>query len=257
LKVDESMKALIVVPTYNEAQSVVRVIDRVLEADPRVDILIVDDGSPDGTAKLVAERAVGEPRVQLLERDGKQGLGAAYRAGFAWGLERGYEALVEMDADLSHPPERLPALLDGLAGADLVIGSRYVPGGRTVNWSRLREAISRVGNAYVRLALGVPVHDSTAGYRSYRRQVLEALPVSAVQSNGYCFQIEMAHRTWQEGFRVVEVPITFTERATGVSKMSKQIVAEALWRVAVWALTGRRRRARHHHPLSVASVQPD
>jgi dolichol-phosphate mannosyltransferase len=252
-----SMKALVVMPTYNEAESVVGVIDQVLAADPRVDVLIVDDGSPDGTAGLVAERAAGEPRVRLLERSAKQGLGAAYRAGFAWGLERGYEALVEMDADLSHPPDRLPALLDGLAEADLVIGSRYVPGGRTVNWSRLREAISRGGNAYVRLALGVPVHDCTAGYRAYRREVLEALPVSAVQSNGYCFQVEMAHRTWQEGFRVVEVPIAFTERATGVSKMSRQIVAEALWRVTVWALTGGRGRARRHHPLSVASVQPD
>jgi dolichol-phosphate mannosyltransferase len=251
------VRALVVIPTYNEAESVVGVVDRVLEADARVDVLIVDDGSPDGTAKLVAERAAGEPRVDLLERDAKQGLGAAYRAGFAWGLERGYEALVEMDADMSHPPERLPALLDGLAEADLVIGSRYVPGGRTVNWSPLRKAISRGGNTYVRLALGIPVHDSTAGYRAYRRQVLEALPVSSVQSNGYCFQIEMAHRTWQEGFRVVEVPIAFTERATGVSKMSKQIVAEALWRVAVWALTGGRRRARRHHPLSVASLQLD
>jgi len=251
------MKAFVVMPTYNEAESVIGVVDQVLAADPRVDVLIVDDGSPDGTARLVAERAAGEPRVRLLERPAKQGLGAAYRAGFAWGLQRGYEALVEMDADLSHPPERLPALLDGLAEADLVIGSRYVPGGRTVNWSRLREAISRGGNAYVRLALGVPVHDCTAGYRAYRRQVLEALPVSAVQSNGYCFQVEMVHRTWQEGFRVVEVPIAFTERATGVSKMSKQIVAEALWRVTVWALTGGRRRARRHHPLSVAAAQPD
>ena len=251
------MKALVVMPTYNEAESVIGVIDQVLAADPRVDVLVVDDGSPDGTARLVAGRAAGEPRVRLLERSAKQGLGAAYRAGFAWGLQRGYEALVEMDADLSHPPERLPALLDGLAEADLVIGSRYVPGGRTVNWSRLREAISRGGNAYVRLALGVPVHDCTAGYRAYRRQVLEALPVSAVQSNGYCFQVEMAHRTWQEGFRVVEVPIAFTERATGVSKMSKQIVAEALWRVTVWALTGGRHRTRRRHPLSVASVQPD
>jgi glycosyltransferase involved in cell wall biosynthesis len=251
------MKALVVMPTYNEAESVVGVIDQVLAADPRVDVLIVDDGSPDGTARLVAERAAGEPRVRLLERSAKRGLGAAYRAGFAWGLQRGYEALVEMDADLSHPPERLPALLDGLAGADLVIGSRYVPGGRTVNWSRLREAISRGGNAYVRLALGVPVHDCTAGYRAYRRQVLEALPVSAVRSNGYCFQVEMAHRTWQEGFRVMEVPIAFTERAAGVSKMSRQIVAEALWRVTLWALTGGRRRARRRHPLSVAAAQPD
>ena len=246
------MRVLVVIPTYNEAESIVEVLDRVLLADPRVDVLVVDDGSPDGTAKLVLGRSEGEPRVQLMEREGKQGLGAAYRAGFAWGLERGYEALVEMDADLSHPPDRLPALLDGLATADLVIGSRYVPGGRTVNWSRLRETISRGGNAYVRLALGIPVHDCTAGYRAYRREVLEALPVSAVRSNGYCFQVEMAHKTWQEGFRVVEVPITFTERASGVSKMSKQIVAEALLRVAQWALTGGRRRAREHHPRGVA-----
>jgi glycosyltransferase involved in cell wall biosynthesis len=251
------VKALVVIPTFNEAESVVEVLDRVLAADPRVDVLVVDDGSPDGTAKLVEARGDGEPRIQLMERSGKQGLGTAYRTGFAWGLERGYDALVEMDADLSHPPDRLPALLDGLHSADLVIGSRYVPGGRTVNWSRLREAISRGGNAYVRLALGVPVHDCTAGYRAYRRQVLEALPVSAVRSNGYCFQVEMAHRTWQEGFRVVEVPITFTERVTGVSKMNNRIVAEALWRVAVWALTGGRRRARDHHPQSVATARQD
>jgi dolichol-phosphate mannosyltransferase len=246
------VRALVVIPTFNEAESVVEVLDRVLVADPRVDVLVVDDGSPDGTAKLVLDRVLDEPRVHLMERSGKQGLGAAYRAGFAWGLERGYDALVEMDADLSHPPERLPTLLDGLAGADLVIGSRYVPGGRTVNWSRTREAISRGGNAYVRLALGVPVHDCTAGYRAYRREVLEELPVESVRSNGYCFQIEMAHKTWQEGFRVVEVPITFTERASGVSKMSRQIVAEALARVTQWALTGGRRRARRHHPRSVA-----
>jgi dolichol-phosphate mannosyltransferase len=248
------VRALVVIPTYNEAESVVEVLDRVLLVDPRVDVLVVDDGSPDGTAKLVLGRAENEPRIQLMERSGKQGLGAAYRAGFAWGLERGYDALVEMDADLSHPPDRLPALLDGLAEADLVIGSRYVPGGRTVNWSRLREAISRTGNAYVRLALRIPVHDSTAGYRAYRREVLEALGLEAVRSNGYSFQIEMAHKTWQEGFRVAEVPITFTERASGESKMSRQIVVEALVRVAHWALTGGRRRARPVHPRSVAAV---
>ena len=241
-----------VIPTYNEAESVVEVIDRVLAGEPRADVLVVDDGSPDGTAELVQKRGEGEPRVHLMERSGKQGLGAAYRAGFGWGLERGYDALVEMDADLSHPPERLPALLDGLAAADLVIGSRYVPGGRTVNWSRGREAISRVGNTYVRLALRVPVHDATAGYRAYRREVLEELPVESIRSNGYCFQVEMAHKAWQEGFRVAEVPITFTERASGMSKMSNQIVAEALLRVAQWALTGGRRRARRHHPRSVA-----
>jgi glycosyltransferase involved in cell wall biosynthesis len=269
------LNALVIIPTYNEAESVEEVVRRVLATDPRVEVLVVDDGSPDGTAKLVEQMQRGggsqaedeqlEPsgsppvnegsRLHLIAREGKQGLGAAYRAGFAWGLARGYDALVEMDADLSHPPDRLSALLDGLADADLVLGSRYVPGGRTVNWSRAREAISRGGNAYVRLALGMPIHDATAGYRAYRRELLEALPVAEVRSNGYCFQIEMAHRAWQEGFRVVEVPITFTERASGVSKMSRQIVAEALGRVAVWALTGgRRRRARH--PASVTPTPP-
>ena len=246
------MNAVVIIPTYNEAGSIEDVIGRVLAADPRVDVLVVDDGSPDGTAALVRALAAAGDRVHLLERSAKQGLGAAYRAGFAWGLERGYGAMVEMDADLSHPPERLPALLDGLERADLVIGSRYVPGGRTVNWSPLRKAISRGGNLYVRLALRLPVHDATAGYRAYRREVLEALPVAAVESNGYCFQVEMVHRTWQEGFRVLEVPIAFTERATGVSKMSRQIVAEALWRVTVWALSGGRHRARPIHPRSVA-----
>jgi glycosyltransferase involved in cell wall biosynthesis len=249
------MKALVVIPTYNEAGTIRQALERVLAADPRVDALVVDDGSPDGTATLVAAHAATQPRVHLLRRPAKQGLGAAYRAGFAWGLARGYDALVEMDADLSHPPERLPALLDGLAHADLVIGSRYVPGGATRNWSRLRAAISRGGNAYVRLLLGLPIRDCTAGFRAYRRQVLVALPVAAVESNGYCFQVEMAHRTWREGFRVVEVPITFTERAAGVSKMSRRIVAEALWRVTVWAVSGGRRRARRHHPDSIAAPQ--
>jgi glycosyltransferase involved in cell wall biosynthesis len=250
------VRALVVIPTYNEIDSIEQVIARVLAADRRAEVLVVDDSSPDGTGDLVAGLAERSPRVQLLRRGGKQGLGAAYRAGFAWGIERAYDALVEMDADLSHPPERLPALLDGLGHADLVIGSRYVPGGATVNWRPLRKLISRGGNGYVRLALGVPIHDATAGYRAYRREVLEALPVSAVASNGYCFQVEMAHRTWQEGFRVIEVPITFTERTSGVSKMSQRIVVEALLRVAAWAVTGGRHRARPLHPRSVASTQP-
>jgi dolichol-phosphate mannosyltransferase len=249
------VRALVVIPTYNEIDSIEQVIVRVLAADRRAEVLVVDDSSPDGTGDLVAKLAEDEPRVHLLRRGGKQGLGVAYRAGFAWGIERDYDALVEMDADMSHPPERLTALLEGLGRADLVIGSRYVPGGATANWSPLRKLISRGGNAYVRLALGLPVHDATAGYRAYRREVLEALPVSAVASNGYCFQVEMAHRTWQEGFRVIEVPITFTERTSGVSKMNQRIVAEALLRVAAWAVTGGRHRARPLHPQSVASTQ--
>jgi dolichol-phosphate mannosyltransferase len=249
------VRALVVIPTYNEIESIQGVIARVLAADQRADVLVVDDSSPDGTGDLVAGMAAEQARVHLLRRAAKQGLGVAYRAGFAWGIQRGYDALVEMDADMSHPPERLPALLDGLDRADLVIGSRYVPGGATVNWSPLRKLISRGGNAYVRLALGLPVHDATAGYRAYRREVLEALPVSAVASNGYCFQVEMAHRTWREGFRVVEVPITFTERARGVSKMSQRIVLEALLRVAAWAVSGGRHRARPQHPESVSATQ--
>ena len=247
------MRALVVIPTYNEAESIETVIGKVIGADHRVEVLVVDDSSPDGTGDLVARLAGVDQRVHLLRRPAKQGLGVAYRAGFAWGMERGYGAMVEMDADLSHPPDRLPALLDELERADLVIGSRYVPGGSTVNWSPLRKLISRGGNAYVRLALGLPVHDATAGYRAYRREVLEALPVSAIESNGYCFQVETAHRTWREGFVVVEVPITFTERVSGVSKMSQRIVIEALLRVALWALTGGRRRLREVHPRSVAA----
>lgn len=247
------MRALVVIPTFNEAESIETVIGKVIGADHRVEVLVVDDSSPDGTGDLVARLAGVDQRVHLLRRPAKQGLGVAYRAGFAWGMERGYGAMVEMDADLSHPPDRLPVLLDELERADLVIGSRYVPGGSTVNWSPLRKLISRGGNAYVRLALGLPVHDATAGYRAYRREVLEALPVSAIESNGYCFQVETAHRTWREGFVVVEVPITFTERVSGVSKMSQRIVIEALLRVALWALTGGRRRLREVNPRSVAA----
>jgi glycosyltransferase involved in cell wall biosynthesis len=245
------MRALVVVPTYNEAESIGDLLDRTLHADPRVDVLVVDDGSPDGTAQLVKARMVEQGRLHLLERTGKQGLGMAYRAGFDWGLDRGYDALVEMDADLSHPPERLPALLDGLSVADVVIGSRYVPGGTTVNWSRTRAALSRAGNTYVRLALRLPVHDATAGYRAYRRAVLRTLDLETIQSNGYCFQVEMAHRAWQEGFRIAETPITFTDRVAGESKMQGQIVVEALARVTHWALTGGRRRVRAQHPASV------
>ncbi len=253
------MNALVVIPTYNEAETIADVVGRVLDTEPRVDVLVVDDGSPDGTADLAEQvgKTRDDDRVYILRRSAKEGLGAAYRAGFAWGLERAYDVLVEMDADLSHPPDRLPALLDALTDADLSIGSRYVPGGATANWSKVREGISRGGNAYVRLALGMHVKDATAGFRAYRRAVLEALPVSAVRSTGYCFQIEMSHRTWQEGFRVVEVPITFTERVAGVSKMSRKIVAEALWRVTVWSVQGGRRRRRAVHPRSVAAAGTD
>jgi dolichol-phosphate mannosyltransferase len=245
------VRALVVVPTFNEAESISELLDRTLHSDPRVDVLVVDDGSPDGTARLVKAMMAEQERLHLLERSEKQGLGMAYRAGFDWGLDRGYDVLVEMDADLSHPPEKIPALLDGLRDADVVIGSRYVSGGRTVNWSRARATLSRAGNAYVRLALRLPVHDATAGFRAYRRAVLRALAMDTVQSNGYCFQVEMAHRAWQEGFRIAETPITFTDRVAGESKMQGRIVVEALTRVTRWALTGGRRRACAQHPASV------
>jgi glycosyltransferase involved in cell wall biosynthesis len=249
--VEQLVRALVVVPTYNEAGSINELLDRTLHADARVDVLVVDDGSPDGTAQLVKSRMVGQERLHMLERSEKQGLGMAYRAGFEWGLARGYDVLVEMDADLSHPPEKIPELLDGLSQADVMIGSRYVPGGQTVNWSRARAGLSRAGNAYVRLALGLPVHDATAGFRAYRRAVLRTLAMETVQSNGYCFQVEMAHRAWQEGFRIAEIPITFTDRVAGESKMQRQIVIEALARVTRWALRGGRRRTRSQHPASV------
>jgi dolichol-phosphate mannosyltransferase len=246
------MRTLVVIPTYNEAESIVGLIEQVLAVHQHVDVLVVDDGSPDGTAGLVEKAATTEPRLHLPERSTKEGLGAAYRAGFRWGLERGYDALVEMDADFSHPPDRLPALLEALGQADVSIGSRYVPGGRTAGWSPVRKAISKLGNSYVRAVIGLPVHDATAGYRAFRSTVLRALAVESSESNGYCFQIEMAHRAWQEGFRIVEVPITFTERMAGTSKMHRRIVLEALVRVTGWALTGGRRRRRVHHELSVA-----
>jgi dolichol-phosphate mannosyltransferase len=250
------MKALVVVPTYNEALSIPTLLQRTLAADARVDVLVVDDGSPDGTADIVQAMMAEEPRLHLLPRTSKQGLGTAYRAGFDWGLARRYDALMEMDADLSHPPEKIPELLDTLGSADVAIGSRYVPGGRTVNWSRARSALSRAGNAYVRLALRLPIHDATGGFRAYRRAVLRTLDLGSIQSNGYCFQVEMAHRAWREGFTVVEVPIAFTDRAAGESKMKSQIVVEALARVTGWALVGGRCRMRTRHPASVVG-RPD
>jgi glycosyltransferase involved in cell wall biosynthesis len=247
------MRTLVIIPTYNETESIGALVEQVLAVHAQVDVLVVDDGSPDGTADIIKKAMADELRLHLLERSAKEGLGAAYRAGFRWGLARSYDALVELDADFSHPPERLPALLEALETADVSIGSRYVPGGRTVGWSPVRKAISKLGNAYVRLVIGLPVHDATAGYRAFRSDVLRALAVESSESNGYCFQIEMAHRAWQEGFRIVEVPITFTERVAGTSKMHRRIVVEALIRVTGWALTGGRRRVRAHHELSIAA----
>ena len=229
---------LVVVPTYDERDNVEEAVRRVLHADPRVEVLVVDDGSPDGTADLVDALRADESRLHLVRREGKGGLGSANRAGFGWALERGYDAVVEMDADLSHPADRLPALLDGLADADLVIGSRWVPGGATVGWPLSRRLLSRGGNLYVRLLLRLGVGDATAGFRAFRREALETMDAVHLASEGYSFQVESTYVARRLGLRLVEVPITFTERVEGDSKMSTRIVLEALLRVTGWAVGG-------------------
>ncbi len=250
------MRVLVVVPTYNEIATLERVAKGVLAAAGRsphaVELLVVDDGSPDGTGALADRLAAEHAGIAVLHRERKEGLGPAYRAGFAWGLARGFDALCEMDADLSHDPADLPRLLTTLARADLVVGSRYVPGGSVVDWPWHRLALSRGGNRYVRAVTGLPVRDATSGYRAFRRAVLETLDLSTVRSDGYSFQLEMALRTWRLGFRVVEVPITFVERSEGASKISRAIVAEAMWRVLQWGAQGPRRPA-PLHPRSVAA----
>ena len=225
---------LVIIPTYNESENVRRITGRVRESVPEAHILVADDNSPDGTGAIADELSAADDHIHVLHRLGKEGLAAAYMAGFAWGLERGYEVLIEMDADGSHQPEQLPLLLDALRGADLVLGSRWVPGGEVVNWPRSREVLSRGGNLYTRMALDVPLQDATGGYRVFRAQTLRDLQLHDVASQGYCFQVDMARRAVRQGKRVVEVPITFVEREFGTSKMSGSIVREALWRVTVW-----------------------
>ena len=233
-------RVLVIVPTYNERDNVESIIERIVESVPDANVLIVDDGSPDGTGKIANELAATDTRIHVLHRTAKAGLGAAYIAGFGWGLERDYDVLVEMDADGSHAPEQLPLLLGALGGADLVLGSRWVSGGTVVNWPKSRELISRSGNLYTRVALGISLRDATGGYRAYRRAVLEGIDYRDVASQGYCFQVDLAWRASRAGFRVVEVPITFADRERGESKMSGSIVREALWRVTQW---GARHRA--------------
>ena len=232
-------RVLVVVPTYNEALTIRKAIERVRLSVPEADLLVVDDGSPDGTGAVVDEIKALDSHVNVLHRSGKQGLGAAYVAGFGWGLDHGYDVLVEMDADGSHQPEELPRLLAALDDADLVIGSRYVPGGRVVNWPRRRELLSRVANTYVRVALGTPLRDATAGYRAFRAETLRRIDLSTVASQGYCFQVDLAWRAERSGLRVAEVPITFVEREHGESKMDASVVREALWRVATWGAAHR------------------
>ena len=232
-------RVLVIVPTYNERENIERIVSRLRAAVPSADVLIVDDGSPDGTGDLADGLASGDQQVQVMHRPHKEGLGAAYVAGFRWGLARGYDVLVEMDADGSHQPEQLPDLLAAVSGADLVLGSRWVPGGRVVNWPLSRQLLSRGGNTYVRLMLGFGVRDATGGFRAFRRRALERLSLEDVNSHGYCFQVDLAWRAVRRGFTVTEVPIAFIERELGTSKMSGAIVREALWRVTVWGVAHR------------------
>jgi len=229
----------VIIPTYNERENLPLIVQRVRSAVPAADILVVDDSSPDGTGALADKIAAEDDHVEVLHRDQKAGLGAAYVAGFRHGLAAGYEVLVEMDADGSHAPEQLPRLLTALDHADLVLGSRWVTGGQVLNWPRSRKLLSQGGNLYTRLALGIDLHDATGGYRAYRRAVLQTIDLSSIASQGYCFQVDLAWRAVQAGFRVIEVPITFSERERGESKMSGNIVREALLRVTEWGAAHR------------------
>jgi dolichol-phosphate mannosyltransferase len=240
------MRALLVLPTYQEAENLVEVLDRVRAASPDTHVLVVDDGSPDGTADLAEQHAEVVGDVEVLRRPEKSGLGSAYRDGFRWGLDRGFDVLLEMDSDLSHDPGALPSLLGAVElGADLVIGSRYVPGGSIPNWSWHRRALSRWGNRYAAGVLGLAVNDSTAGFRAYRATTLKQIELDRITADGYGFQIEMTYEVVRRGGKVVEVPIDFTDRIRGTSKMSSRIVVEALVLVTWWGLRDRvfRRRA--------------
>ena len=237
--------ALVVVPTYNEAENIEAILKAVTAAAPEAGILIVDDGSPDGTAELVEQAAAADNRIQLLRGQGKAGLGAAYARGFAWGLAAGYQRFVEMDADFSHAPGAIPDLLATTETCDVAIGCRYMAGGGVVGWSKGRHLLSMGGNLYSRVALGFGVKDSTSGFRCYRARVLDAIDLPSVRSNGYAFQIDMTYRSWRLGYRICEIPITFRERSLGASKMSKSIVSEALMAVGGWGVRDLLRRQRH------------
>jgi len=230
------MSTLVIIPTYNERDNVEWIVARVRESVPDASVLVVDDDSPDGTGALADALAASDGAVHVLHRASKDGLGAAYREGMRWGLGRGFDVLVEMDADGSHQPEQLPRLLDRLAVADVVVGSRWIPGGGVVNWPAERRILSRGGSAYARFALGVPVRDVTGGYRAFTADALRRIDLDAVLSQGYCFQIDMIWHAAVAGLKIAEVPITFVERERGTSKMSGAIVAEAMLRVTGWAI---------------------
>jgi dolichol-phosphate mannosyltransferase len=237
-------RIVVIIPTYNERENLERIVGRVRAAVPEAHVLVADDNSPDGSGTIADTLAAADDHIHVLHRQGKEGLGAAYLAGFDWALSEGYDVVVEMDADGSHQPEQLPLLLDRLRTADLVLGSRYVTGGSVVNWPKSREVLSRGGNVYTRMMLGVPLKDATGGYRAFRADTLRKLDLTEVESKGYCFQVDLARRAVQAGLRVAEVPIEFVERELGVSKMDQRIVSEALWRVTVWGAQDKVAKAR-------------
>lgn len=233
-------EVIVIVPTYNEIESLEELLGRLRQSVPEADVLVVDDGSPDGTGRLADSLAARDPALSVLHRTAKQGLGVAYRAGFAHALSAGYSFIVEIDADGSHDPAELPSMLKAArAGADLVIGSRWIPGGRVLNWPWIRQSISRTGNSYARRMLGSRVRDLTSGFRVYTAEALRSVDLSTVSSQGYCFQVELAWRMERTGLHIAEHPIVFVERAAGRSKMHLGIVAEALFRVTKWGLSGR------------------
>ncbi|MGH7625597.1 MAG: polyprenol monophosphomannose synthase [Gemmatimonadaceae bacterium] len=238
-----SERALVVIPTYNERANIERIIAAVLAQDERLEVLVVDDGSPDGTGEIVDTIVASNPKVHAIHRAGKLGLGTAYLAGFKWAIDQSYDFVFEMDADFSHDPAHLPQFLEAVRDADLVLGSRYRKGKVTVvNWPMSRLMLSYGANLYARVVTGLPLDDCTGGFKCFRRSVLEAIDLDSVRSNGYAFQIEMSFRAWQNGFRIVEIPIVFVDRTEGESKMSRKIVREAVWmvwRLRWWSLTGR------------------
>ena len=235
-------RGLVIVPTYNESENVTRIVPLILAQDARLDVLVVDDNSPDGTGRLADALAEADPRVHVLHRAGKQGLGKAYLAGFRWALERDYAYIFEMDADFSHDPRHLPEFLAAVQHADVVLGSRYRDGKVTVvNWPMTRLILSYGANIYARAVTGLRLGDATGGFKCFRREVLQSIPLDEVRSNGYAFQIEMSFRAWKRNFRIAEIPIVFHDRTEGESKMSKRIIREAIWmvwRLRWWAITG-------------------
>lgn len=230
-----TQRGLVIVPTYNERENLPRLVPMILDQDPRLEVLVIDDASPDGTGEIADRLAAENPRVHVLHREGKLGLGTAYLAGFRWGLERGYDWMFEMDADFSHDPAHLPQFLESLQEYDLVLGSRYLGGRVTVvNWPIGRLLLSYYANVYARFVTGLPVADATGGFKAFRREVLAGIDLDRVESEGYAFQIEMSMRAWKKGFRIAEIPIVFVDRTLGESKMSKKIIREAVWKV--WKL---------------------